>query len=220
MRANMNAKFDMRRGASFFLVAAATLLLGAGNTAALAATVQPNDANTHSSEASPPQAPSSPAPPLQITVTTLPDGTQLGTANPAEVRKLTTAAAAAAASGCLRTCDGLSPEDYITPAGGPAAWYKCSWDAQTVKEVWSAFGTNRIHAELRYSPRCRSAWVRGDPAGRRAYFTAESYFLNGNYRSATESIYEGFSSMLNDANLLAQACYYDPGVEKVCTSRY
>jgi len=150
-----------------------------------------------------------------------PDGVREVQVNSEVISALTTAAAT---SGCGSTCDGLDPNYRFTPAGGPANWYTCADDAITAREAYLP-GGSQTKVELRYSPRCRTAWTR---AGYSFYISLTSYYLSGSYRDFVEAgrnPYEDWSAphwtaMLNDAGLLAQACMYEDTLGKFCTSKY
>jgi hypothetical protein len=134
---------------------------------------------------------------LPHTTTIRPDGTVIQIASRDAIRAITPSAT----SGCGNACDGMSPEDFITPAGGPSFWYKCSWDASTVRSA----GSSGFLLQLRYSPRCRTAWsLVSSPS---ASVTTNSYFLNGSFR--THTFTPGgqlrYTAMVNDAGLLAEA---------------
>jgi hypothetical protein len=66
---------------------------------------------------------------------------------------------------CGNRCDNQNPHTFlITPPGGPDYWYRCDDDAITVdstgpddNENLRAYG---VTLQLRYSPRCRTAWGR------------------------------------------------------------
>ncbi|WP_092381327.1 DUF2690 domain-containing protein [Micromonospora phaseoli] len=103
-------------------------------------------------------------------------------------------------TGCGAGCDGKNPATYkIYHSGCSTCYHYCSDDAKTV-----ASNTDGISLELRYSPRCRTAWAR---VGSDFYYpTVRSYYLDGRVRTA----YSGFAGayytpMVNDANLLARA---------------
>jgi hypothetical protein len=129
--------------------------------------------------------------------------------------------AAASRDPCGRRCDGKDPASFtvVSPWGN----YYCANDAETVKtKSWPADG---IKIELRYSPRCRTAWTRGCCYMRFAGF---SYNSNGTKR---ESVYGGsastptsaYTAMLDDAGLTYKACsdtqYGGPAIWS-CTAAY
>ncbi len=104
------------------------------------------------------------------------------------------------ATGCGATCDGKNPATFrIYHSGCSTCYHYCSDDARTV-----ASNNDGISLELRYSPRCRTAWAR---VGNDFYYpTVRSYYLDGRVRTS----YSGFAgayytNMVNDANLLARA---------------
>jgi hypothetical protein len=136
------------------------------------------------------------------------DGSRVSVADPSAVKALTVAAAS---TGCGTPCDGKPADEWFHPPGGPTTWWRCSDDAVTVSEAWGPWDpTYQAHVELRYSPRCRTAWSRACCAN--GYFGAgvTSYFLNGDTRKLTVTPSNapgtvGISMMVNDINLLAAA---------------
>ncbi|TDC38530.1 DUF2690 domain-containing protein [Micromonospora sp. KC213] len=108
-------------------------------------------------------------------------------------------AAQLAASGCGSTCDGKNPTTHkIYHSGCSTCYHYCADDAQTVARNAEA------NLDLRYSPRCRTAWAR---VGSDFYYpTIRSYYQDGRVRTS----YSGFAGayytqMVNDAGLLARA---------------
>ncbi|MFG1886421.1 DUF2690 domain-containing protein [Micromonospora sp. NPDC049051] len=105
-----------------------------------------------------------------------------------------------AATGCGSVCDGKNPATYkIYHSGCSTCYHYCADDAETV-----ASNTSGINLELRYSPRCRTAWAR--VSSDFYYPTVRSYHLSGAVRTS----YSGFAGayytyMVNDAGLLARA---------------
>jgi hypothetical protein len=127
---------------------------------------------------------------------------------------------APASAACGSACDGVNPQ---TPEGRRSV---CLNDAQTVHE--------EPGVQLRYSPSCRTAWAR--QTGHLWALTGvlvESYYLNGTRRRVETDRNTGgmpWSRMVNDANLLARACYYEYQTEadqaadrrtiRHCTAKY
>jgi hypothetical protein len=121
--------------------------------------------------------------------------------------------------------EGNSPDALWT--GNNGIKYRCSDDARTVREAYLP-GGGALVAELRYSPRCRTAWARGHSIH---YIKVNGYYLNGSFRTyayAGANPNAPYSSMhwtvmLDDAGLLASACAGWWGIndwEEYCTSRY
>lgn len=115
--------------------------------------------------------------------------------------------AAAASDACGSACDGEDPASYLVkPPGGQANWYYCSKDAQTIHTRTVDRST---YAELRYSPRCRTAWTRG---GYYSLLAGFSYKSNGQERTRVtgpSSHQQGvtrYTAMLNDAGYTYKAC--------------
>ncbi|MEU8021353.1 MULTISPECIES: DUF2690 domain-containing protein [Micromonospora] len=104
------------------------------------------------------------------------------------------------ATGCGATCDGKNPASYkIYSSGCSTCYHYCADDAVTAKS-----NTDGINLELRYSPRCRTAWAR--VSSDFYYPTVKSYYTSGAVRTS----YSGFAGayytpMVNDAGLLARA---------------
>ncbi|GIJ08729.1 DUF2690 domain-containing protein [Micromonospora andamanensis] len=127
-------------------------------------------------------------------------------------------------TGCGSSCDNRDPNTFKIYYDG-TRYYTCAEDAITPKlssgyvyRVSSPAGS----VELRYSPRCRTAWARTS-AGWTA-FKVVSRHLNGNHRKTIEgySEYGGvWTDMVNDANLEASACYWPAsGTDWHCTRWY
>ncbi|MBQ1018857.1 DUF2690 domain-containing protein [Micromonospora sp. D93] len=117
-----------------------------------------------------------------------------------------------AASGCGSSCDGKDPYFKIYYNGN--SYYKCSDDAQTIYGVKNSSGS----VELRYSPRCRTAWAK--TAASDVVFKVVSRYTNGNYRTSMSAYGpDGYTNMVNDAGLEAQACFdpTGPGEGWTCT---
>jgi hypothetical protein len=115
--------------------------------------------------------------------------------------------AAAASDACGNTCDGEDPASFLVkPPGGQANWYYCSKDAQT---IYTKTVNNSTFAELRYSPRCRTAWTRG---GYYSLLAGFSYYSSGSERervtgpSSHEQGVSRYTAMLNDAGYTYKAC--------------
>ncbi|MEV2239947.1 DUF2690 domain-containing protein [Micromonospora sp. NPDC049891] len=117
-----------------------------------------------------------------------------------------------AASGCGSVCDGKNPQTFkiYTSYGN---YYTCSEDAITPKSgsytYYKSDATGEV--ELRYSPRCRTAWAR-TPSRRTLTIKVDSRHLNGNHRTtmieySADSLW---TAMVNDADLEARACF-SPG---------
>ncbi|BCJ58019.1 DUF2690 domain-containing protein [Micromonospora endophytica] len=117
-----------------------------------------------------------------------------------------------AASGCGSSCDGRNPQTYKIYYNG-SAYYTCAEDAVVPKSGTYTYKTSSPigSVELRYSPRCRTAWARTTASY--VSFKVDSRYLNGNHRR-TESGYTesgGYTLMVNDADLEARACYAASG---------
>jgi hypothetical protein len=156
------------------------------------------------------------------TATTLPmitavraDGSILKQADPKALQALIGTAAA----GCGNTCDGQNPASFVWN-GAP-----CGNDAQTVREAHKpGGGSDSLVAELRYSPRCRTAWTRGKNL---YHLKTTSYYTNGNVRTNTfagrnpnDPGGSHFTAMVNDAGLVADGCASFDSGDVGCTSRY
>lgn len=113
--------------------------------------------------------------------------------------------AMAASVGCGSACDGKNPATYQVTIGGVTA--TCASDAETVRRTYEP---STVDLELRYSPRCRTAWVRLGSDFH--YPTIKSYYTDGRLRTS----YSGFvgayySQMVNDKGFLAQGEAYAGG---------
>ncbi|MBX7269735.1 DUF2690 domain-containing protein [Micromonospora sp. Llam7] len=120
-------------------------------------------------------------------------------------------AATLANAGCGASCDNKNPDTFKIYYDG-TRYYTCAEDAITPQlssgYVYRASSPSGS-VELRYSPRCRTAWARTS-AGWTA-FKVVSRHLNGNHRKTIESYseYGGvWTNMVNDASLEARACYW------------
>lgn len=124
---------------------------------------------------------------------------------------------------CGSTCDNENPNTFVVhPPGGPAHWYKCSGDAQTV----DAIGPNEnadlafwgVTIQLRYSPKCRTVWARAfglqrsdtlwvkrnpNTSYQDSSFDVE-YPYNSDYLNGPNSMW---SMMLDDAGQQSVACF-------------
>jgi hypothetical protein len=131
--------------------------------------------------------------------------------------------ASAQASGCGFQCDGKDPSSYWV-AVGQYDGYNCTNDAQTV--LFSAASYNEddnewfYNVELRFSPRCRTAWARGETA----YIWVER---KSPHRVEDASPYTTgggiWTRMVNDAGMVSRACYsraIGGGHESGCTDWY
>lgn len=113
-------------------------------------------------------------------------------------------------SGCGSKCDGKDPASfriYYEPPI-PHNYYTCGEDART--EDIAEDPISRV--ELRYSPRCRTAWARSYTYD--SIFKVDSRYLSGAHRTTMTE--KGPSSwnwtaMVDDAGLEAQACVWPGG---------
>ncbi|MEV6304571.1 DUF2690 domain-containing protein [Actinoplanes sp. NPDC051861] len=122
--------------------------------------------------------------------------------------------------------DDKSPDALWTGNGGIK--YRCSDDAQTVREAYWP-GGGPLAVELRYSRRCRTAWARASVAYDleiRSWWSQSSHRTtrsSGKNPGADSSI-NHWTVMLDDAGLLADACIVfqnsDMYWERICTSKY
>jgi Protein of unknown function (DUF2690) len=133
--------------------------------------------------------------------------------------------AAASSDACGSACDGENPATYLVKLpGGQSNWYHCSADAFTKYTKRSS--DSKYYAELRYSPRCRTAWTRG------CCYTTYAGFSYNSSGSQRETVKAGcgscpdplYTAMLNDAGYTYKACYNrvvagDPA-DWQCTSKY
>jgi hypothetical protein len=151
------------------------------------------------------------------------DGSVETVADPAAVAALTNRPASFA-DACGPACDGKDPQTFLAPMpGGPSHYTYCYPDAQTIY-AWSL--APNIYVELRYSPRCRTAWSRGLGTGIAGF----SYYLNRHERLRVLNYHGRYgdtpvhTAMLDDANLLYKACLdqQDGGPTSIwiCTSAY
>ena len=117
-----------------------------------------------------------------------------------------------AASFCGNTCDGQDPSTFRWQAA------TCASDVRTVRT--RTYSTYMV--ELRYSPRCATAWARttNQPG---YWIDVNSYYLNGNLRriesTMTNATYQ-WTPMVNDQGLLAEACIEVFFGDPLCTTRY
>ncbi|MGR6322826.1 DUF2690 domain-containing protein [Micromonospora soli] len=142
--------------------------------------------------AAPQAASAAPAPTATGSATTI----RAADLDPAKATMI--AASTLATSGCGSSCDGRNPATYKIYYNG-SDYYTCAEDAIT-----AAQNTSGINLELRYSPRCRTAWAR--VSSDFYYPTVRSYYSDGRVRTS----YSGFAGsyytmMVNDAGLLARA---------------
>jgi hypothetical protein len=124
--------------------------------------------------------------------------------------------ATAATSGCGQTCEGKDPATFRIYSSSTAYHY-CSDDAVT-KAVATTGRQNDYTAELRYSPRCRTAWAR---SGSEVHFWVERRSPYG-YADAYPWVGGGtvWTVMLNDAGYVSRACYDYPAGGVICSSWY
>jgi hypothetical protein len=130
------------------------------------------------------------------------------------------AAAAASSDPCGYVCDGRDPASYPV-LGRDGHTYLCANDAFSPRTLNGGYAT----VELRYSPRCRTAWTRGCCY---TVFSGFSYYLNGNQRdwvyvNARNTGSRVWTVMLNDADLLYRACYDNQAggsPDWKCTGKY
>ncbi len=126
--------------------------------------------------------------------------------------------AAASAHPCGSRCDGKDPETYIgyQPPGGPSAWRNCAGDARTVASQRTG---GSLWVELRYSPRCRTAWARSNivtaPEGWPVNTWVYSFRADGSFRKEVGIVDRNsdraWTGMVNDAGLTAQGVLYVGG---------
>ncbi|TDC66565.1 DUF2690 domain-containing protein [Micromonospora sp. KC207] len=145
------------------------------------------------------------APPAASAATSMPHGMTQGSAvvtpeslDPQEGTMISDAELLA--TGCGSTCDGKNPATFkIYYSGCSTCYHYCADDATSPET-----NTDGINLELRYSPRCRTAWAR--VSSDFYYPTVRSYYTSGAVRTS----YSGFAGsyytlMVNDAGLLARA---------------
>lgn len=152
-------------------------------------------------------AEAAPLAPLTLPHTTItnPDGSVEEFVDDAVIEQLELAAASG--DQCGNACDGRDPAGYLVQApGGPSRYYYCSTDAVT---KYRKTVDNSTYAELRYSPRCRTAWTRG---GYYSLLAGFSYRSNGDERkrvigpSSHQQGVSRYTAMLNDAGYRYAAC--------------
>lgn len=130
--------------------------------------------------------------------------------------------AAAAGQGCGSTCEGQDPSTFRAYFDGLG--YTCAADARGIHIVGAPDDPNEI--ELKYSPRCRTAWVTGTYDGYNHYlqpYRIESWTTSGTRRKTYKQyVGKNWTPMVNDAGLLARACYYDIDTEVsfLCSIKY
>ena len=112
-------------------------------------------------------------------------------------------ASAASQDPCGFSCDGKDPASYAV-LGINGYTYLCSNDAFSPRTLNNGNST----VELRYSPRCRTAWTRGCCY---VNFAGFGYWGNGSYRTWVHAWGQNsgtrvWTAMLNDAGLLYKAC--------------
>jgi hypothetical protein len=153
---------------------------------------------------------------LPMITTVQADGVVLQEVEPAALEQLLQAAAT---SGCGSACDAKDPKTYVYQGpGGPSQWTTCSADAVTVRSIREP-GGSADGVDLRYSPRCRTAWAR--KSGEVRFINVRSYFSNGNIRTAESAEQNNYTLMLNDAGFTADACYSFTGAGYwPCTTKY
>jgi hypothetical protein len=126
-----------------------------------------------------------------------------------------------ATAGCGSACDGKNPATYTIDYNGSSI--TCSLDAVTKKSARSTDDEPVVN--LRYSPRCRTAWAQL-PAGTDYWIYVYSYNSSGSLRRTEKSFVEGgpnYTLMVNDAGYTAKACIADsPGAASptTCTAKY
>ncbi|MEV6815103.1 DUF2690 domain-containing protein, partial [Micromonospora sp. NPDC051296] len=122
-------------------------------------------------------------------------------------------AIALANAGCGASCDNRDPQTFRIYYDG-TRYYTCAEDAITptlssgyVYRTSSPLGS----VELRYSPRCRTAWARTSAGN--LTFKVVSRNANGTHRMTltADSPPSTWTRMVNDASLEAQACYHPWG---------
>jgi|SRR5918992_358155 hypothetical protein len=141
-------------------------------------------------------------------------GAQSGSSRPAvsDANSTYVPAATLAYYGCRSACDGKNPATYKVYYDD-YEHYHCADDAET-----KALNTNGIRLELRYSPRCRTAWTR--VSSDFYYPTIKSYYTSGALRKSYSGLAGPYYTlMVNDADLLAQA-WATAGPTTWWTSKY
>ncbi|GIE47194.1 hypothetical protein Ani05nite_07280 [Amorphoplanes nipponensis] len=156
---------------------------------------------------------------LPATIYRLPNGYTETVVEPAAFQKAL-AAAAESSDPCGYVCDGKNPATYPV-LGRDGHTYLCGSDAFSPRTLNGGYAV----VELRYSPRCRTAWTRGCCY---TVFSGFSYYSNGVqrdwvYAEARNSGKSVYTVMLNDAYLQYKACY-DSQIggtpEWACTGKY
>jgi hypothetical protein len=112
-------------------------------------------------------------------------------------------ASLASSDPCGYGCDGKDPQTYQV-LGLNGHTYLCANDAFSPRTLNNGYAT----VELRYSPRCRTAWTRGCCY---TNFAGFGYYANGSYRNSVYATGRNsgsrvWTAMLNDADLLYTAC--------------
>ncbi|MFI1994084.1 DUF2690 domain-containing protein [Actinoplanes sp. NPDC020271] len=163
---------------------------------------------------------------LPATVSTQADGSILAEVDPAALAAKSTTFTTLATTGCGSTCDGKDPNNY------KYAGATCAADATTVRAVYEPGGTY-AGVELRYSPRCRTAWARwSNNAQLLSSISLYNYTSSGTERlhyilDGLDRASQAWGPMVNDAGYLSKACYfyYDGGSTAnpyytICTTKY
>ena len=132
-----------------------------------------------------------------------------------------TPALAATNPGCGTKCEGKDPSTYFLYDTATDAPYTCADDAYT---VYTASADTAV-AELRYSPRCRTAWVRGACYEMYCEVTVESWSGSTRrkvYTAVVPNLGSTHSLMTNDAGYKARACTWYSGRDgrQICTTRW
>jgi hypothetical protein len=129
------------------------------------------------------------------------------------------ASPAAAATGCGSVCDDQDPLTFRIHTG-PYDWYTCADDAQTIYTAYEVSGGYvRSAVQLRYSPRCRTAWAYTDYEER--YIWVERSYphrVEDAYPTGRDAPYR--TRMVNDAGYVSRACLSIPYGGQVCTGWY
>lgn len=122
-------------------------------------------------------------------------------------------------SGCGAKCDGKDPASFrIYYEQLPHNYYTCAEDAWTVDT--GSYPTVAT-VELRYSPRCRTAWARSYSGN--ATYKVDSRYLSGAHRvtMVEDTHVWNWTAMVDDANLQARACIWPSGPYTwTCTKWY
>ncbi len=127
--------------------------------------------------------------------------------------------AAAAGAGCGSTCEGQDPATFKAYFDGLG--YACAQGARTIHTEVGSEGT----ITLKYSDRCRTAWVTASYNGydhpTMLPYRIESFYTNGTRRLTYPQIPgKHYTYMVNDAGLLARACWYEGNTSTDCTLKY